>query len=67
MTAPDLPNSPSVRIRDRGNIDVPNGKRGCCHQRNESNSEDEEDVCKGGHEVHYVVNRGEVVFRCGGY
>ena len=54
-----------MRICDRGNIDVPNGEGSCPHERHESESEDDEDVYKAGHEVHYVVNRGEMAFRCG--
>jgi hypothetical protein len=65
VVAPDLPNSPSARIGDRGNIDVPNGEGSRPHERHKSDSEDDEDVYKGGHEVHYVVNRGEMACGCG--
>lgn len=56
MVSPDLPDSSELRIRDRGNINVPSSEGGCPHKRQESNSEDDEDVCESGHEVHNVVD-----------
>jgi len=57
MVAPDFPNSSSVRTRDRGNIDVPNGEGNGPCERHKNDSEDDEAVCEGGHEVHDVFNR----------
>lgn len=56
VVSPDLPDSSERRIRDRGNINVPSSEGSCPHKRQESNSEDDEDVCESGHEVHNVVD-----------
>ena len=66
MAGPDFPYSPNAGIRDRGNINVPNGEGSCPNKRQKSNSEDDENVCEGGREVHNVVNTGDVFFRCRG-
>ncbi len=67
VAAPDLPNSPGVRIGDRRNINVADGEGSRRHERHKSDSEDDEDVYEGGHEVHDVVNTEERwFFRCRG-
>jgi hypothetical protein len=56
MVSPDLPVSSELGIRDRGDINVPSSEGSCPHKRQESNSEEDEDVCESGHEVHNVVD-----------